>query len=309
MYGDELPKTAESRALTAPPVCAWLGLACLVGVVLAGGCGLSQARVRIDRWLTDRWLADFETAERMVTKTGRDLIIGYTHERDRRRSPLIQALTSESLAGALSGKVRCTLSKSYEPDRRYVAQFGVDRAPALILVHRDGTYHAHSGSMTVEDIRTFLASARPPGLRPVFNAHIQRQARYRWLDSFEAARARAAGTGRPMLVVYYRRFSQDWRRLERLLSRHEVYKRLAGLVPCRLRLSGVSKDLAITRFGTVHLPAIVIVREDGKHSVLERPMSYEAVVRFAEGALSPAVQAGMTSTVIGPSSAGNASKP
>jgi hypothetical protein len=56
------------------------------------------------------------------------------------------------------------------------------------------------------------------------------------------------------------------------------------MVHCRVGVGGLSTDAYITRFGALMLPAVVIAHRNGTFDVLEMPMSYEAVVRFADGA-------------------------
>ncbi|MCH7592505.1 MAG: hypothetical protein IH989_06985 [Planctomycetes bacterium] len=87
--------------------------------------------------------------------------------------------------------------------------------------------------------------------------------------------------------MYHRTLSRDWRRLKKILDRHEVCLRLNDLIHCRIALPGFSRETAITPFGALRLPAMVIVRPDGQHVVLELPTSHESVVHFAESALSP----------------------
>ena len=252
---------------------------------LFGGCTLS-----LPRWNANRWLGDFDLAERQMTESGQELLILYLGGSRGQASPLQETFASGSLKALVDGKVRCILSKPYEPDRRYVSQFGVDRAPAVILIHTDGTYHARTGPMTPDDVQAFLASATPPGAKPVINPHIARRAHYDWVDSLETAQAQAKEAARPLLIVYYRKLSRDWYSLNKLLRRHEVYSRLAGTTPCRIGLFGLSLDTAETPFGTLRLPAMVIVRTDGRHDVLETPTSFESIVLFADQTLAGTVR-------------------
>lgn len=267
---------------------------CVAMAVATGGCALS-----LPRWNPDGWLGDFDTAEQRVAESEKELLILYVSGRWGRESNLQQALDSDLLATVVKDKVRCVLSRSYEPDRRYVAQYGVDRAPAVVLVHRDGTYHARTGPMTPGDVKAFLASAKPPGAVAVYNPQVPRRARYQWQDAIEPALAQATREGKPTLVVYHRTMSRDWRRLKKMLHRHEVCLRLGDLVHCRIALPGFSRDTAITPFGALRLPAMVIVRPDGQHAVLELPTSHESVVHFAESALSPDAQRAANPTLLG----------
>ncbi len=253
----------------------------LFGLILViAGCALPRIGP-----LSSGWLADYDTAEQRIRESGEQLLIFYADTRPGADRSMERALKSDRVKPIIADTVRCMLVKSYEPDRRYVAQYGVDRAPALVLVHADGTYHAQAGSMSVEKIAEFLAAARPPGAKPILNPFIPRQPKYNWLRSIDVAEEAAERTSQPMLIVFHRRLSHDWRRLEKLLSRHEVYMRLADMVHCRIGMFPFLGKTPDTPFGAMRLPALVIVRGDGTYDVLELPTSCEAVVRFADTAL------------------------
>lgn len=256
-----------------------LVLMCALGAVVCSGCVPA-----LTRWASDGWLADYDTAEQRQRESGRELLILYKDTRPGADTSMEKALASPPVKEVIRDYVRCGLFKSYEPHRRYVAQYGIDRAPAVILVHRDGTYHARSGHMSTAKLAAFLARAKPPGARPVINPYIPRRPRYDWHGSIEKARQVARLTGRPLLIVFYRTLSRDWQELNKLLSRQEVYRRFADMVPCRIGLTSLSADAYITQFGALKLPAIVIADRDGGRRVLELPRSYEAVVRFADSA-------------------------
>lgn len=249
------------------------------GLVICSGCVPA-----LTRWASDGWVADYDAAEQRQRESGRELLILYKDARAGADTSLEEALASPLVKEVIRGYVRCRLFRSYEPDRRYVAQYGIDRAPALILVHRDGTYHSRSGLTSTAKLAAFLADAKPPGARPVINPYIPRRPRYDWHGSIEEAQQVARLTGRPLLIVFYRTLSRDWQELNKLLSRHEVYRRFADMVPCRIGLTSFSADAYITQFGALKLPAIVIADCDGSRRVLELPRSYEAVVRFADSA-------------------------
>ncbi len=245
------------------------------------GCQMSLPKIG-----AGGWLMDFDAAESRVAETGEPLLILYRDARHTADDDVVgDALKSQPLAAATSGYVRCMLFRPHEPDRRYVAQYGVDRAPALIVVHGDGTYHARSGAMSSEEIAAFLDQSQPPGARPTSNPHIVRQTHYRWHDTIDEAEAVATQADQPMLVVFHRRFSRDWERMTALLAPHEVYSRLAELVPAKVALHGLFTEAYITRFGALKLPAMAIAHPDGRYFVLELPASSEAVVRFADAAM------------------------
>jgi hypothetical protein len=239
-------------------------------------------------------VADYEAAEQRVLDTGRDLLIYYDKARHKADPSMEKALKSPPLEELTGRCVRCRLFKSHEPDRRYVAQFGVDRTPALIIVHADGTYHARTGSLSSAQMATFLAGAVPPGAQPRIDRYLPRQPRYRWHRGIDAAEEVSRRTQRPILIVYHRALSRDWSRLEQMLTRREVYGRFGNLVHCRIGTFNPWIRAYITRFGALQLPALVVLRCDGTFETLELPASYASVVRFADAALG----------AVGPSEAG-----
>lgn len=250
--------------------------------LLGTGCSAS-----LSRWVPDRWAADYETAERRVLDTGRDLLIYYDKTGHKGDTSMEKALKSAPIEELTGRYVRCRLFKSHEPDRRYVAQFGVDRAPALIIVHADGTYHARTGSLSSAQMATFLAGAAPPGAQPQIDRYLPRRPRYRWHRDIDAAEEVSRRTQQPVLIVYHRALSRDWPRLEQMLTRREVYGRFGDLIHCRIGTFNPWIRAYITRFGALKLPALVVLRCDGTFEALELPASYEAVVRFADAALGP----------------------
>lgn len=261
-------------ALSARPSITAAGLLFLV---MASGCGSPL-------WGAAGWVADYDKAERRVADTGRELLIYYrgVHKTG-------HDLTEESLAKGDVQRhtrefVKCRLFKAYEPDRRYVAQFGVERAPALIRVHQNGTYHAQTGPMSVDDIIAFLDGSQEPGTPPDLNAQIPREVEYRWRTSADKARAEAARSGAPILFAFERWWSGDWRRLEKLLERSEVHARFARMVHARIGSFWPAGRREAETLGVTQWPALVLAYPDGRVNVLELPNSFEEVARFADAA-------------------------
>jgi hypothetical protein len=252
----------------------------LAPFVASAGCTAA-----LGRWSAGGWLADYNTAEKQVQQTGRPLLILYQRS-DIEADKSFRRTMKSSLVQRLSARhVRCRLFASYEPHRRYVAQFGVQRPPALIVVHRDGTYHARVGPMTAAETASFLANAGPPGAIPRPDPYLPRTARYEWHDRLADAEAAGQRLQRPVVIVFHRSLTSDWSSLKTLLSRHEVYSRLGGMVHCRIGVLNPWTEGYITRFGALRLPAIVLLQPDGRFDVLELPTSYESVVRFADAAM------------------------
>jgi len=248
-------------------------------LILATGCSSIWAR-----WRPNGWDTDYDAAEAHARESGRERLIFFRAVDQSLPDPTFDALRSAPLKQQTAQYVLCSLYRSYEPDRRYVAQYGVDRAPALIVVHRDGTYHARTGLTSAAQISEFLAAAQPPGAAPVLNPFIPRETNYTWHSSLESAETAAQKTGQSILIVFDRWWSRDRRKLEKLLERREVYSRFAGMVHCRPgSILGLDKQ-SMARFGVANLPALAVVHPDGSHQVLELPTSYEAIVRFADRA-------------------------
>jgi hypothetical protein len=269
--------------------------------MLTAGCSTTWDRLR-----PNGWAADYDTAEARVRESGRERLIYYHPTDQGLHDPTFDALRSGPLRQQTAPFVLCSLFRSYERDRRYAAQFGVERAPALIVVHRDGTYHARTGEMSAPQIAEFLAAAEAPGTPPVVNPHIPREPNYVWYGSLESAETAARKTGQSILIVLDRWWPGDRRKLKKLLEHREVYSRFADMVHCRPGSIWGPADKSITRFGVVNLPALVILHPDGAHQVLELPTSYEAVVRFADRARATGggTSATSTTTTAGPHSGG-----
>jgi len=299
-HADALPFTGQrSLNLRPPAFCARVCIAVLV--CLAGSFMLTGCRaMSLDGY--GGWVADYDTAEDQVRKTGRELLIAYVDPRPGRSGTSMDVLHDTLVRARTADYVCCRLYQSYEPDRRYAAQYGVERSPAIIIVHGDGTYHALEGPMSAEQVSRFLDEAVGPGAYPTVNHQIPREARYKWHDNVRSAEEESKGLNKAVLFVFHRRFSRDWQRLEEILSRREVYRRFSDMVHCRIDTFNPWSKVYVTQFGPVRLPAMVIADSDGTYDVLEKPTSCEAVVRFADrhfGSFAP-TDVSSTAAVAGP---------
>jgi len=260
-----------------------IGLA-VIHVAVSTGCS-STPLDRFRLWRLDDWAADYEAAEQRAAEAGAPRVLYFRNGRAAPTDPAFEALRSPEVESRLSGYVRGTLVQSHEPDRRYAAQFGVQRAPAVILVHPDGTYHAYTGLVGSEALARFIDQATPPGSIPASNPLVPRTYRYAWITDVDAARARSEQLGKPMVVAYERRLIGDARRLDAMLATHEVGLRLADFVHCRVSLLPTFGDSFISPFGAIRLPALVIAYPEGRFDVLEMPTSSEAIARFVDASL------------------------
>jgi len=259
----------------------WLGQFVALSLALSAGCSTASFD-RLRWWRIDDWAADYETAEHRADTLDAPRVLYFKNQNLAHTDPVFEALTAPEIKSRLSNYVHGTLVQTHEPDRRYAAQFGIDRAPAVIVIHRDGTFHALTGLIDTESLARFLDQATPPGSTPTRNLLVPRTYRYTWMGDLEAAEARAKQQGKPLVVVYERRLMGDTRHLEQMLETREVGLRLADDVHCRISLLPTVGDAFISPFGSIRLPAMVMVYPDGRHDVLEMPTSSEAVARFVD---------------------------
>ena len=253
--------------------------------LLIAGSVLAFVSTGCGSWQTLRpggWSESYGAAEARVRETDRELLICYRTGKAEGNRGVDEMLNADVLRRRTKVYVRCRLYSSHEPDRRYVAQYGVDRAPALIVVHRDGTYHAMGAPSSAAEVVEFLDSAGTNGMKPTANPHIPRAVDYDWRKDYEAAVQSARQEGRPVFVVVTKALTRPWRSLRDLLERREVYGRVAEMIHCRLSTLFPSGRALVRDLGISQLPALVIVHTDGTSHVLEAPTSYEQVVRFAD---------------------------
>lgn len=269
-----------------------IGCAFLLWTSSNAGCATHSGRP------APRFAADFQRAEAWQEQTGKPLLLVFLDSRAARDKAMKACLKDAELKTRLAEALECRLFRANEADRRYVAQYHVERAPALVLVHADGTYHAFTEAPTPEAVRRFLDESRAPGANPTFNPLIARAPRYRWANDLETALKKAAESRRDALLVLYRNTTRDWSRISSMLDRAEVFRRFDGMVHARITGWVGRPTEAMDRFEITTLPALVIVRADGSVDRLELPISSEAIIRFADAARSrtaPAPPGSMTS--------------
>ena len=252
-------------------------------LLVAPGCSL-----KMPSWPARAWINGYQEAETLAHQRGTGMIICYRDTPPAREDKMLGTTRAALAQDSKHDYVGCILNKSYAWDRNYVAQFGVDRSPALIALHPDGTYQAHVGLLDFDGTRDFLAQANPPGRKPKWNRFLHYEPRYRWIHSLEQGQAIAKQSGRSMLVVYDRLWSKDRGRVMRMFSKPAVYRRFSSMVHVHVRQDWSLSEQVTTPYGTLRLPAIVIAKPDGRHQVLEVPDRYEAIIRFADKAGHPA---------------------
>ncbi|MCO6437088.1 MAG: hypothetical protein J5J06_08370 [Phycisphaerae bacterium] len=251
---------------------------------LSGACALGPTGALM------RWRTDFESAERAARGTDTPLFIYYDNTRPGVHDDLRDLLRDEGLREALKPYTCCKLFRSSEPDRRYVAQFGVERAPAVIIVHRDGTYHAVSGIQTTGEVLNFLERANPPGATPVRDDLLPRERSLAWERAADVSLERLTSSSSPTLVVYARRMTGDWGQVRSLLERLEIRRRLAGWRIRRVTVGWPWSQRTETAFGQLALPAVVAVAPHGGYYTAERPQTLTDIGTILLAASEPSAQ-------------------
>lgn len=253
----------------------------LLGTALAlgGGCAALPDPIQIG------WLADYDLAERQRAHSGEPVLFLFKDGRLERDRPMVRALRDPAVKPLIDPYIKCLLSHEYEPDRRFARQFGVERAPALIVVDGEGLYRSCTGPMTAEEVRAFLTDEDAARRVAVRDAHLHHEVRYDWTSDLAEAEARSQATGRPILVAIYNQFSGEFEALAAILEEPPVFRRFRLHIHCKMGVLWGSHSTERARFGVSDLPALVVVEPDGTSRVLEKPLSARAVVRFARASV------------------------
>jgi hypothetical protein len=240
--------------------------------------------------------ASYDFAQRDAQAKNVDLVVFYKDHLDSSSGQTEDVLRHPRLASLMSGKVRCQLLTEFEPNRRFVAQYGVESAPALIVIHPDETYHVREGAVTLEQAEKFLSEAIAPGKKPTLNPAVPRTYEYRWINIYEDAVEEAKRQNRKMLVLYKWWLSADSSELIRRMDKPEVARHFANMVHCILDWDYMPNRQHMARFSADKVPALVIVNQDGSYHKLVGLASMKQIVEFAVGSRGPGIRPGRDRT-------------
>ena len=229
-------------------------------------------------------LVNFSRAERLAKQQQKKLFVYYESWLSTDCGEMKRQIQSGRVQQLLTNKIVCILEESYEPNVRYVAQYGVQRYPAVILIHSDGTYHQRSGVMSAEGIANFLETARSPGAQPRINPQIPREIDYEWEADYERAFEIAQQQHRPVFIFYKSVVSADANELLGTLDRPDVAELFDDTVNCLLDWGYPPNRRLMTRYGVTNVPAIVIVNPDGTHHARQGRMTAAQVISFVRTA-------------------------
>ncbi len=227
-----------------------------------------------------RWHYAYDEAQRRARRDERDMLVFYKDPLDVRSSRMQDELMSADVWPIANSMVRCMLIPSYRPNRAFVAQFEVQQPPALIVVHSDGTYHALQGDRSPEEIRSFLASAQPPGQVPNLNPRIPQGEAIEYFNVFELANEKARRQNRRLVVIYKWWLHAESTELIRRLSQPDLARYFSDSVNCLLDWDYVPNRAIVARWGVNHYPALILVEPDGRYKSLVGLPSVESIVGF-----------------------------
>ncbi len=229
-------------------------------------------------------LVNFSRAERLGKQQQKQLFVYFESWLSADCGEMKRQIQSSMIKQLLADKIVCFLEESYEPNVRYVAQYGIRRYPAVILIHHDGTYHQRTGAMSAEGIANFLGSATPPGQRPMINPQIPRQIDYGWEADYERAFEIAEQQRRPVFIFYKSVVSADANEMLGTLDRPDVAELFDDTVNCLLDWGYPPNRRLMTQYGVTNVPAIVIVNPDGTHHARQGRMTAAQVISFVRTA-------------------------
>lgn len=226
-------------------------------------------------------VGDFSTAERLAVQHNKPLVVYYTSWLSAECGAMRAALDSSEVRRKLGDKVVCYLDESYEPNRRFVAQFGVERYPALIVVRPDGTFHSRVGRMAPGEIAAFIEQSRAPGQPAQVNPQLPRRIDYHWEGDYQRALQRAQAEGRRVFVFYKSVLSPESNDvLVNVLNRPEVAAEFHDTINCLLDWGHPPNRRFMARFGITDVPGFLLIAPDGTHHARQGRLNAEQMVSF-----------------------------
>jgi hypothetical protein len=246
-------------------------LLAFVLVLWLAGCGPSAAG----------WRLSYDEALRVAEADNQTLLVFYKNPFDPDSGRMESVLNTPAVRQRTVGMVRCMLLTEFEPNRRFMAQYQQDTAPALVVIHPDGTYHARGGPLSADDTVRFLQSAVPPGARPTLNPALPRTYEYRWINIYEDAIQEARRRNRKLLIVYKWWLSAESNELIRRIDQPEVARHFADMVHCILDWDYIPNRQHVSRYGVERLPTLIVIHQDGRYDTLVGLQEISRIVRFA----------------------------
>ncbi|NOX58012.1 MAG: hypothetical protein GXP29_04035 [Planctomycetes bacterium] len=233
------------------------------------------------------WVYTFNEAERIARPKERPILVFYRDHLDVASARIREVLEQPETMALLEGYVACSLISAYDPNRKFVAQYGVTSPPALIVIHPDGTYHALADVSDAVQIRAFLSNAKPPGQKPNVNRAIPRPTDYliRAEGTFERARERARRQNRKMMILYKWWLDANSNEMITRMSRPEIAAHCTETINCVLDWDYTPNRKHVAQYGVTKFPAIIVVHQNGSFQKREGLGSVRDIVGFLSSAM------------------------
>ncbi len=229
------------------------------------------------------WHFDYDEAVRQARRSDRDVLILYKDPLDVDSGTMRDILESPQIASKHGGKVWCAVVPFYAPNRKFVAQYGVTEAPAVVVVHPDDTYHALLGVHASEAVERFLDGATAPGSRPKESFQVPRRAHLDYFNVFERALDKARRQNRTLCVVYKWWLDPNSTELIRRITSAHVSQYFTDKVNCVLDWDHAPNRRHVAKYGVREYPAVILVEPDGQYRVLRGLREDDDYIRFAAG--------------------------
>jgi hypothetical protein len=233
-----------------------------------------------------RWFNIYEDALEEAKRQNRRLLIVYKWWLSGDSTELIRRIHKPEVARHFATMIHCMLDWDYIPNRQHMAQFGVDKVPALVIMHQDGTFHAMEGLASINKIVEFAVAARAPGNRPGL-PRTERAASYNWQTDFDRALGIARRQNVNVFVFYHSVFSDTSKQMEDRLMEPAVAALFQNTVNCKLDWSNPQNRALMEPYAVDRVPACLLIRPDGTFHVRIGPQTVEDMASLVHAAQRP----------------------
>jgi hypothetical protein len=121
-----------------------------------------QINPQVPRTYEYNWLGIYEDALGQARRQNRPLLIVYKWWLSSESTELLRRLSRPEVARHFADMVHCILDWDYTPNRKIMADLGVNKVPAMVIITQSGASYKCVGLVEIKDIVKFAVSARPP---------------------------------------------------------------------------------------------------------------------------------------------------
>ncbi len=207
----------------------------------------------------------FERAQDKAERLNRPMLIVYKWWLDGASTEMLKRLSRPEVAARCQETINCVLDWDYQTNRRHMARFGVSEYPAVVVVHRDGSYAALRGLKSVDEIVGFLTAALAGPQRVPQSSGAPARPGLRWLVDYAVAAEQAQTEKRGLLVFFHAPADQASAVMMQQLQSATAATLFRDVVKCSLALTDEDNADVARRYGIAAPPAVVAIRPDGTY--------------------------------------------